>query len=468
MRRRKLSKILALAAIGAAVMAGCASPSGDTGENSNKEADVKGSEESTNETTAKGTDANDAGTEETTLTFWKASANEERNAWWEETIAKFEEEHPEIKVEYLGVAGDLSAFDQKLDMAVAANEAPDIFSSYLDPSYISRGIIEPLDQYYDSWADKDQIPEKYVDLYRDMDYSSDNPKLYATPAGGNVQCLYVRPDLLKEKGLEIPATWDEFFEAEEKTTDKEKGIFGGIIRGGGGNASALEMLMYSYSGITDFFIDGKCTINDPKNVEFVEKYLGSYATYTSEDDINKAWPEMAAQFQSGKGVMMAHNLGSAQANYEAFGNDESKVKAVPYPKSATGKIVIPSFQPAGNMITATSKNKEAAWTFLEWLLSAQETSSYEKMMSNMPVNTEAQKDSWIQETSYMKMGADMNNDENVVFCNFPYYLPNFTNIESDYAMPNIQKVMLGQMTAQELLNGWAEKLQEDYDSVMSK
>lgn len=49
----------------------------------------------------------------------------------------------------------------------------------------------------------------------------------------------------------------------------------------------MEMLMYSYSGITNFFIDDKCTLNDPKNIEFMEKFLGGYGKTTSEDDINK-------------------------------------------------------------------------------------------------------------------------------------------------------------------------------------
>ena len=51
----------------------------------------------------------------------------------------------------------------------------------------------------------------------------------------------------------------------------------------------MEMLMYSYSGITNFFIDDKCTLNDPKNIEFMEKFLGGYGKTTSEDDINKGW-----------------------------------------------------------------------------------------------------------------------------------------------------------------------------------
>lgn len=406
--------------------------------------------------------------EPVTITFWKAAINEDRNVWWEETLAAFETEYPNIKVEFLGVAGDTAAFNQKLDMAVAAGEAPDIISSYLDPAYITRGIIEPLGEYYDSWDGKEEIPEKYLDIFYKMDLHGDPARLYCMPFGGNVQCLYVRPDLLAAAGLDIPATWDAFFAAAEATTDLDAGVYGYIIRGGSGGPSALEQLMYSYSGINDFFIDGKTTINDPLHVEFVERYLGGYGTYTSQDDINKGWPEMAAQFQSGNAVMMVHNLGSASANYDAFGNDEDVVRAVPYPASQTGHITIPAAQPAGNMMTASSENKEAAWTLLSYLSRSDIASAYEQMMSNMPVNTVSMQDEWIQGTSYMKMGADVQNDPETVMCNFPYYLPNFNVIENDYASPGLQQVLLGELTAQAFLDGWAELLQEDYDTLMAQ
>jgi multiple sugar transport system substrate-binding protein len=455
--KKTLKKVacLSLATAMSVVTLGCQSTDNSQSTESNEVSTTTASVEET------------TGSEEiVTIQFWKASSDETRNEWWETKIAEFEEEYPNIKVEYLGIPGASSDFSQKLDMAIAAGEVPDVISTFLDSSLITRDVLEPLDSYWDSWENNWEIPQQYIDIYKSMDYSSDEPKLYATPVGSNVQCWYVRPDLLEEAGLTIPETWDDFFEAAEKTTDKDQGIYGYIIRGGGGNVDHLQYLMYSYSGITDFFVDGKCTVNDPLNVEFVEKYLGGYGTYTSEDDINKSWTEMASQFQAGKAVMMCHNLGSAEANYAAFDNDESKIQAIPYFKSKTGKIVIPSFKPAGNMIMKESTHKDEAWTFLKWLAESEQDTQYHELMANMPINTESLKADWIQNISYMKMGADMYENPDLEFCVLPYYLPNFDTIGNDYVSPSIQKVMLGEMTAQEFLDGWAELLQEDYDSVM--
>lgn len=442
----------------------------DDGKKETEKQDAKDQETAGQETEeaeeAKGEDGADANKETVTLKFWKAAANDDRNAWWENTIAEFEKAYPEIKIEYLGVAGDDSAFNQKLDMAFAAGEMPDVISSYCEASYITRGLLEPLDTYFANWEYKDQIPEVYLDQVRAMDFANEDKKLYTIPFGGNVQCMYARADILKEKGMEIPDNWEDFFAAAEAATDKDQGLYGYIIHGGSGGANALEMLMYSYSGITDFFIDDKCTLNDPKNVEFVEKYLGNYGSLTSEDDINKGWPEMAAQYQSGKAVLMMHNLGSAQANYDAFKNDENVVKAVPLPKGVDGKLTLPTSKPTGNMITAASEHKEEAWKFVSWLAEKEQASAYEQMMGNLPVNSEAIKDSWVQDISYMKMGADAYTGADTQFCNFPYYLPNFTNIETNYAMPNMQKVLLGQMSVQDFMDGWARELQKEYDKVV--
>lgn len=175
------------------------------------------------EKAAKNEDEADGNKETVTLKFWKASANDDRNAWWESTIAEFEKAHPEIKIEYLGVAGDDSAFNQKLDMAFAAGEMPDVISSYCEASYITRGLLEPLDTYFENWEYKDQIPEVYLEQVKAMDYASEEKKLYTIPFGGNVQCMYARADILKEKGLEIPDNWEDFFAAAEAATDKDQG-----------------------------------------------------------------------------------------------------------------------------------------------------------------------------------------------------------------------------------------------------
>ena len=43
----------------------------------------------------------------------------------------------------------------------------------------------------------------------DIDYSGPNGDIYGLPINGNIQLFFYRKDLLEEKGLDVPQTWDD-------------------------------------------------------------------------------------------------------------------------------------------------------------------------------------------------------------------------------------------------------------------
>lgn len=412
--------------------------------------------------------AANTGSGKVTITYWSGSATEQRNTFLTKEFDKFQQKNPNIKVDYLGLPGSASDLDQKLNMAVAGNEVPDVVQGMLTSSYITRKIIDPLDDYLNKSTLKDDIGSKYLDSFRDVDYKE--KQLYAIPAPINVQMIYVRPDLISAAGLPVTmSTWKDFFTIAEKTTNTSKGIYGYIIRGGSGAAGALEYQMYSYSGITSFFDkNGKCTINDPKNVEYMQQYLSGFKKYTSPDDLNKSWTAMSSQFQSGKAVMLIHNTGSGPANYKAFSNNTGKIKGLTYPKSPyTNKVTVPQPTLNGYMIMSGSKHKDAAWKLIEFLQTPDVAGEFGKTFGQLPVTKSAQSQDWIQKSPYMKAASSCMSDVNTVLTVYPYYLPNFTKIENDETA-KVQQVMLGKLTAKQLLDEWAQKLQADYVKIMKK
>ena len=52
--------------------------------------------------------------------------------------------------------------------------------------------------------------------------------------------MWVRTDLLKEKGLDVPKTWDDFFTTAEKMTDASKGVYGFSFRGDSSSCVELQ------------------------------------------------------------------------------------------------------------------------------------------------------------------------------------------------------------------------------------
>ncbi|MEC0137202.1 sugar ABC transporter substrate-binding protein [Paenibacillus macerans] len=391
----------------------------------------------------------------TKISFWAAAVTPERNAFFEQIIQEFEQQNPDIQVDYLGVPGDLSAYEQKVNVAISAGQAPDIMNDF-KADLITRDVLEPLDDYFAAWEDKDLISPEIIASNRKLD--AKEGKLYALPYSSQTWNLWVRPDWFKEAGLKLPETWPDFFTAVEKLTDKGKGRYGLSIRGGAGSANTLEMLMYSYSGITDYFTaDGKPTINDPLHVEFVEKYLGAYNVFTPEDDLNKGWSELAATFQSDKAAIVVHNLGSASSHEKAFGGDRNRFAAVPFPASVKGYREHPGLAPLGLTMSKSAQHKDAVWKFMTFYLSHDINSRYSKLYGEIPANKEAAQDAWVQEIPYMKSASELLNSPDTKFADTPYYLPGYSNVQKAVE-PLIQKTMAKRMSARELLDEWADLL----------
>jgi multiple sugar transport system substrate-binding protein len=395
-----------------------------------------------------------------TVTFWAASVTEERQQFFDWFADYVHQVYPNITVDMLGVPGNLSDYRQKLDVAIQAGTAPDITNDFR-PELITNGYYQNLNDYYNSWDGKDTINQDLITSNKTYDPSGTG--LYALPYSSQTWNMWVRTDWLKSVGMGVPAKWSDFFTAIQKMTDKSSDKYGLAIRGGAGSANTLEMLMYAYSGITNYFdANGKSTINDPKNVEFVQKYLvDSYNTYTSQDDLTKGWSELANAFQSGKAGIVVHNLGSAKSMETAFSGDYSKFQAAVFPASDQGYVVHPGLMPLGLSMNSQSTHKDAVWKVMQLYLSKEVNTKYCELYGEIPANKEAAQDSFFTDSPYMSVGVKIETDKNIKFNDTPYYLPTYSNIQTDMES-NIQAVMAGKMTPKQMLDKWAAALEEAY------
>ena len=108
-------------------------------------------------------------------------------------------------------------FKKQLSIGASADELPDIaiLDSPDHASYASMGIFEDLTGKFD------------VDNYYEGTVNSCtiDVKLYGVPFGANCLALYYNEDMLNEKGLTPPTTWDELLStAQALTTDSVTGL----------------------------------------------------------------------------------------------------------------------------------------------------------------------------------------------------------------------------------------------------
>ncbi|MEU9794933.1 sugar ABC transporter substrate-binding protein [Streptomyces sparsogenes] len=409
--------------------------------------------------TACGDDGSNSGSEGSgkgKIVFWDNNGGP-RTAIWKQIIAKFEKKYPDIEVEYVPIP--IADVQSKYDTAIqgGGDSLPDVGgvgTAYL-ANLVAQDALEPVTDRIQDSPLKGKLVKNMVDSVRSA--GGDDKEMFSVPTSANQGTLWYRTDLFKAEGLAAPTSWDNFYEAAEKLTDKGGNKFGFTLRGGAGSiAQAMEM-MYAQSGVTTFWDGDRTTLDDPRNVAALEKYVGLYKKVTPAADLNNDFTKMVAQFDQGDIGMLQHNLGSYTDHLKAFGKD--KIAGVPMPPSADGQPrTIVSNPVDGLGLFKASENKAAAWKFIEFAASAEMNSLWNQDVGAIPANVDAADDAWIKQAPPTKAALESLSDPRTKVVQLPYYLPDWNTISKADNEPNFQKVLLGKMTAKEFCDKVADEL----------
>ncbi|KOV82796.1 sugar ABC transporter substrate-binding protein [Nocardia sp. NRRL S-836] len=404
-----------------------------------------------------------AGTQDgkTTITFWDNNGGPGRTPIYEELIKRFEAANPDVKVEYVGIPS--SSVQQKYDTAIAGGSTPDVggvTTSYL-AHLAGQDALEPVDERLEGSSLKGKLIPGLLETVRQ---TASDGKLYAVPASGNLDVIWYRSDRFAEKHIQEPVTWDDLVKAATQLTDPAANRYGFTIRGGAGSVFQLLSEAYSYSGVEKFYDGGKSTVADPRNTELVRKVAELYKKATPEADVNNNYTQMVAQFTGGTVAMMHHNLGSTADVMKTLGPE--RVSAMPLPKGPSGKRTVLPNPTDGFAVFKGGKNTDAAWRFVEFLVSAESNGYWNEKVGQIPANTDVRGAAWIQQNPAVKMALGVLEDPATVLVPAPVHLPEYSSITKTDTEPLYQKVLLGQLPAQEFLDQLAAKLttaQQDWE-----
>ncbi|MFJ8539916.1 ABC transporter substrate-binding protein [Streptomyces sp. NPDC093591] len=397
------------------------------------------------------------GSGEGKIVFWDNNGGV-RTDIWKKIIADFEKANPEIDVEYVGIPS--TDVQSKYDTAIQGGGLPDVggVGAAMLAGIAAQDALEPLEDRLAKSSLNGKLNDGMVESVKVAGGSDEH--MYTVPTSANNGTLYYRTDLFKKAGLDEPSTWERFYEAADDLTDAKKNEFGYTIRGGAGSIAQALDAMYGQSGITSFWDSSgeKTTLNDPKNVDALEKYAALYKKDTPAADLNNDFTKMVSQWDSGTIGMLNHNLGSYQDHVKALGTD--KFRGIPQPTGPGGKRVQVSNPVDGLGLFKSSKNKDAAWKFIEFAVSHEANSQWNESAGAIPSNKEAAQDAWISQAEPTKLAAAALNDGSTTIVQLPYYLPDWNTISKADNEPNFQKVLLGDMSAKEFLDTMAEQLNE--------
>ncbi|MBU5343254.1 sugar ABC transporter substrate-binding protein [Caldibacillus hisashii] len=290
-------------------------------------------------------------------------------------IKAFEEKYPNINIELVNIPEDYS---QKINSMIIGGTAPDVILTWeVDlPRFAESGAIEPLGSYIDktdSFKMDDFIPA--VD-----NLNSKSDKVYGLPWCYATELLYYNKDMFDAAGVEYPNenwTWSDFEEAAKKLTIKE----GDKTVQWGADAISFPGIWYSMAGAAGDDVydeNGKLALGDGlrKALEFQNKL-------TNVDKVSpepSSGGEVADLFAAGKAAM------TRQGNWyiASYKDSEFNWDIAPLPKEERSYA---SLHTGFFTINSKSKHKEAAWKFIEFMMSDEGQSLISQTFSNPSART---------------------------------------------------------------------------------
>ena len=140
----------------------------------------------------------------------------------DDAIARFEADHPGLKVEYVSGIGT-DAYSEWLTQQILLGREPDVY--FVLPEdfnlLVSSGALENLDSMMDADADFDQAAYYGACLRA----GQSDGRQYALPYESVPTMMFVNKTILEEHGIAVPNndwTWDDFYRICAQVTDVEK------------------------------------------------------------------------------------------------------------------------------------------------------------------------------------------------------------------------------------------------------
>ncbi len=186
----------------------------------------------------------------------------------------------------------------------------------------------------------------------------------AVPAFMDALILFYRKDLFDAKGLKPPRTLAEMNDVAKQFHSPPQ-MYGIVYRGlKNANAATWDGLLFNFGGemLTK---EGKANLVSPEAIATTEYYAQQLRSYGPPGVVSFNWYECSSAFSQGQiamyydGVNFANIMEDTQKSKIA-----GKVGYALLPKGPGGQWSA-TFMP-GMAISRFSRNKEAAWLFVQW------------------------------------------------------------------------------------------------------
>lgn len=327
------------------------------------------------------------------ITFWhtQTGASQEK---LKQIIASFEAKNPNIKVK-AELQPNYTDLFKKIQAAINGGGLPDFAVSYesMVSEYQTAGVVVPLDDYVNSQKygfSAADLADFYPSYITSNQYPEYKGQMLSFPFTKSVLVMYYNADKLKEAGLQVPKTWDEFAAACKKFTGSTKGYAIAI------DASTFDGAVYSNGGELINKDQTQWLFNGPAGVQYLsmlQDLVKSGCAY----QIEKQYADQTA-FGQGKAVFTFGTSAGLQFYKKAVdGGAKFNWSVAVIPHAPTAQPVTTSYGANITVFKSTPEKQLAAWEFIKYFTSTDVNAEWSTATGYLPVRKSAANTATVQQ-----------------------------------------------------------------------
>lgn len=363
---KKLLSMILMGALIVSMFAGCGSSTSDTDDDKTKEntAEMNDTKDEAKEEQKEEQKEEEKVTEEKEPVELIFATNETpilTRDFWAIPSEKFMEANPNITIKNIAQPSSNVMMRDFLKTQLSIGEFPDIMVMASPKDFVVNGSLM-------------EIAESDMQYIKDTSIGKIGGKNYIVPYKKMVGGMWYNKTLFEEKGLEIPATYDEFV----ATLDTLKAD--GVTPISMGVKDGWPQLVFASCILSaDLLVDnpdwglqrnnGETTFSSDEFVASMNKYANLVTNYANEDLASVSYAQMLELFFNGDAAMVP--MGSWLLGEIERVNPDFEVGFFPIPGDENGKAV-PVWVNEGLAISAETKHKEEALKFVEFFMTDKE------------------------------------------------------------------------------------------------
>jgi ABC-type glycerol-3-phosphate transport system substrate-binding protein len=300
------------------------------------------------------------------IPFFTTESDPKQLAVLRELILEYQQLNPGIEVDI--VLASPSSRGSRLLTALASGADLGIFE--IEPTLISQwieaGYLLPLDDVAGAIGDNDFVAGS---LFRQ------NERVYAVPYAISVYGLWIRTDLLKQAGLELPRNYAELLQAAKSMT--KGNVYGLALPAGQNIATVNYFSIFLWQNGGDYFTcDGNLAFGNAATLEAIQRWA-DLAQYAPPGYTTWGYREQIDSFLNGR-VAMAIYGGRLGVQIDESNPQLAKNVTVIFPPFGDQHVTLGVWSRFA--IAAGTKNQAESKAFLQWLISGDRLLRYDLTM----------------------------------------------------------------------------------------